>query len=322
MRGLTIALALVGATWAHAADTVPIPEGTRSITFDGQRLRIAAFEDLKAFVTPKLYVPRGRHLVRWNTGDSRVFVSSAHYAAEYRALRAQLAAKGDKGHAELLGRLARGYGFPDEASAPHLLGNWHWAAGDKEAAARWWKRAVLQNPAFAPSHLNLALAAVEAGERGVAVRELLLARAFTLGDGFGIDAAIDKLAAGATLELTGGTTLRASFYALAEREEEAPLDARMATFHRGMAAHFAKREDRAKLMSNLGLYLADKGKPVRAREAYRAALAELVRAGRSADGYAIAAVVFSNLSKACAASGWGGEAKDFERMAELAKGLR
>lgn len=321
---LARSLLLVCAALALYGDELETPRmvaldpDTRSINVDGVRLPIGVFEEFQRFSAPGVYLPRGRHMLGTNAGPLLAHQVSEHPATRYRALRDRLAKQPDKGRAELLSALTRGYGRPEDPVALHLLGNVHWRLGKKDAAVRWWRRAVLVNPAFPPSHLNLARRLLEQGEKGHATRELLLARAFNPGDGFGIAAVIDALAEKHGLQLTGSTTLHPRFYALSKPEELSDIDRRMARFSEGVGAHFTKLEDQAKLRSNLGLHFEGKRKPVLALRSYGEALAVLVRAGRSGEGYAIAEVIFKNMARTCRSLGWSGEAEDYEAMARQA----
>ena len=78
------------------------------------------------------------------------------------------------------------------------------------------------------------------------------------------------------------STLDAANYRAAEPEGLTELDRRHERFFVGMNAYFKRDSERAKLLSNLGLYFAGKGKPVRARMHYRSGLQALVRSGRAA----------------------------------------
>lgn len=319
-RGLALVLAIA---LPIAADPVPIPAGTRSITVDGVRLRLAPLDPgLTTFATPRLHLPRGTHLVQWDALASRLYVEPAHPAERYRRERDLLDAQPDGGRAALTASLADDPSRFADGTANHLLGRWHHAKGDHDAARRWYGRAVLADPAFAPSHLGLAVLAAVARKPAVAARELALARELDLGGGFGLAAAIDRAIRDHAIEADPAPELASAHYTPGTSEALEELDVRMQRFLRGIAIHFPPGVERAKLENNLGLHLDGAKKPIQARASYALALAELARAPASPARAEVAAVIFANLARSAQASGWAAEAADYAAMRDRARGGR
>lgn len=297
---------------------IPLTAQTTEIVVDGIRLPLTPLSGLERFGHPSLYIPRGQHRIGLGSAPTRVAVSKGSYAQAYRARRQALAASSDGGRKTLLTELARSFDHPRTPEALHLLGLLHHRAGRTAAAARLYARALWINPAFSPSHLDLALLRFEAGARPDGIRELLLARAFNPIDVFGIDPLIARLAATHQVDLAGRVTLDAAHYLDPRSEPLTELDQRMVRFCLGVTRYLDSDLERAKLLSNLGRHFAQQRKPVRARYWYHRGLSRLARFGRSRASLAAAAVIYGNLARTYPSTD-GGQAADYRQMAEIAR---
>ncbi len=300
---------------------VPIPADTTTISIDGTVLPLKPLTDIARFGRPALYVPAGRHLIRVGQQTAyRIYRSKEPYSAWYRTRRDKLTSQGKRGRRTLLTELARRFDNPPTAEPLHLLGNYHYHNGAQPAAIRLYRRALALNPAYAPSHLNLAFCLLEARDKAGGLRELRLARAFNPSDVFGIDALIERLAAKHRLALTADrAALQFSDYAPPGSSKLSQLDRRFVRFYTGMGKYLTRPEERAKSLSNLGLYFQRQKKPAAARRYYAEALGWLGRAGQSEDTFRIAAVILKNLSRTL---GSNVDGEDYRLMAEISESLK
>jgi len=86
-----------------------------------------------------------------------------------------------------------GLGRFSDPLLPHFWGNYWWQEKRPDAAIRAWKTAIRIEPAFAPSHLNLAYAFQEGADPAQAEAELAIAAALNVQDGYGIARHIRRL---------------------------------------------------------------------------------------------------------------------------------
>ncbi len=321
LLGVTMALATSAQAAPPDVTRVAIPADTRRISVDGVTLQLKPLSDIARFGRPALYVPRGRHLIRVGQQTAyRAYLSKQSYWNGYRQRREKTASQGAAGRRQLLTLLARSFDHPETAEPLHLLGNHHHRSGSKQAAAKLYRRAIALNPAYAPSHLNLAFCLLEASDKRAGLRELLLAKAFNLSDVFGIEELIGQLASKHGLTLTGATaTLLATNYIYGAQPKLTELDRRFIRFYTGVGRYIPRPDERAKALSNLGLYFQRKNKPQLAHNYFGQALSTLSSAGQNAKTFKIAAVIFTNIARTL---GSGRIAEDYRVMAKICESLR
>jgi tetratricopeptide (TPR) repeat protein len=194
------------------------------------------------------------------------------------------------------------------------MGVLHVEEKDLAAAERKFRRALRVNAAFAPAHLNLAHCLLRRGEQEEAVREVLLAEAFNVGNVFGLSRQISECKRACGIELGYGTAVRLDPAEYRGREPEDVVDQRMVALMEGLAKYAVEDLERAKILNNLAVHFADSGKTELALDHFRSALAVLKFAGP--ERFDVARQVFANMSEACRAAGFT-EADEYDQMLDL-----
>ena len=82
----------------------------------------------------------------------------------------------------------------------------------------------------------------------------------------------------------------------------------------GISKYAVEDAERAKILNNLAVHFADRGRPERALHHFREALAVLKLAGP--ERFELAARVFANMSRVCRKAGFD-EADEYEQMQHL-----
>lgn len=298
----------------QAQHGVHVPPGADIVEIDGQRLAVENVAALAESRAPYVFLPRGEHAVRFRTNESLVEVHvEGHLGDEYRAMRAWFGFPTSPRLQDLLQRSAWAFDVHATPFLLHLMGNVHVRQGDLAAAERKFRRALRINAAFAPAHLNLAYCMLQRSERQEAVREVLLAEAFNVGNVFGLSRQIAecKRACGLNVE---EATVRLEPRAYMGREPMDVVDERMVALVEGLAKYAVDDLERGKILNNLAVHFADSGKPELALDHFRNALAFLKFAGP--DRFEVARQVFANMREACRTAGFA-EAAEYDQMLEL-----
>jgi hypothetical protein len=295
--------------------STPVPATATILEVDGDRLPLANPSALALCRTALLFLPRGTHSVRFRPNESATTVTIRDdFQFEYDAM-------GDFfGHgprirtSELLSRGAR---VMDAYGTPFLLNflgadyanQQHW-----DAAERTFRRALAVNPTFSPAHLNLCRCLLEREAREDAVREVNLADVFNVGNVFGLAQAIGQTRR--KLGLPVGQLLPAELPDGAYRAVD-PLteeDRRMVSLLQSLANYAVREEDRGKILNNLGVHFADRGKPELALFHFRSALAAVKNAGP--DRFTLGRQILLRMSDTCRKAGFV-EADEYRTMSNL-----
>ena len=214
---------------------------------------------------------------------------------------------------DLLSRAAR---TMDVHGAPFLLnfmGRAHTGRDQWGAAERKFRRALRVNPAFTPAHLNLAHCLALRHERDEAAREVRLADAFNVGNVFGLNAAIGefKRRLGISQDDREPIEFDPAVYTAADAGSSSDDDRPLTALLQGFSKYAERAEERAKILNNLAVHFADRGRIELALEHFRDALAELKLAGP--DRFELARQVLANMGDACRKAGFE-EAEEYEQM--------
>lgn len=291
-----------------------VPAATEFLEVDGERLLITNLESLRRAPAPYLFLPRGEHAIRLRSGEQPLRAEvGEHLATTYTAMRSFFGA-GDKILTNEL--LARGARTMDVHGTPFLLnltGASYVAQSDWGAAERKFRRALVINPLFAPAHLNLAVCRAHAGDAEGAVREVRLADALNVGNVFGLAAAITQLRREQSLPDRDEEVVPLDFDRYVSPEPLTEEDQRLAALMTAMSKYAVAQEDRGKILNNVAVHFADRGKTETALEHFRAALGAIKFAG--AQRFSLAEQVFSHMENACRKSGFP-EADEYAFMRE------
>lgn len=299
----------------QARHGVRVPPGAAIIEIDGQRLPIENVAALAECRAPFVFLPRGRHVVRFRANEWPVEVHvEGHLGEEYRAMRAWFGFPSRPRAGDLLQRSAWAFDVHGAPFLLHLMGSLHARQDDLAAAERKFRRALRVNAAFAPAHLNLAHCLLKRGAQQEAVREVLLAEAFNVGNVFGLARQIAECKRACGITSVHAVTLRLEPQAYLGSEPMDVVDERMVALLEGLAKYAIEDRERAKILNNLAVHFADSGKTELALEYFRNALAVLKFAGP--ERFDVARQVFTNMSAACRKAAFA-EAAEYEQMLEL-----
>jgi tetratricopeptide (TPR) repeat protein/DNA-directed RNA polymerase subunit RPC12/RpoP len=294
---------------------VRIPAAATILEVDGVRLPVAHPGSLAERPAPLLMLPRGRHSVRFRTSDMPVEIEiDKHLLDEYEAMRKFFGLPGSIRTEELISRGARAF---DVHGAPFLL-NLEGAAQAKadqwDVAERQFRRALCVNPTFSPAHLNLAECLLRRNDREQAIREVLLAEAFNVGDVYGLSAALNQY----RRKLGIGTDARepadAAATSYVSTEPMSQQDHRLVAVLEGASKYAVRPEDRAKILNNLAIHFADSKRPELALYYFREALGTAKIAGP--ERFTLAMRILANMADTCRDAGFA-EANSYQRMQQM-----
>jgi hypothetical protein len=299
----------------QARHAIRVPAGATIVEVDGRRLPIARPEVLADAPAPYVFLPRGSHAVCFRPNDFPVPVAiQGDLVEEYESM-CRFFGVGEKVKmAELVARAAR---TMDTHAAPFLvnfMGAHYAAAGQWDVAERKFRRALWINPAFSPAHLNLAECLLRRTAHDEAVREVLLAEAFNVGNVFGMAGAIaaSRQRLAVPPDTAGPIDLSAVSYVAGETPTEE--DRRLTAILEGLSKYAVRDEDRAKILNNLAIHFAESGRPELALYHFHQSLAVVRYAGEGR--FELARKVFGNLKTVCRKAGFA-EADEYEQMETL-----
>ncbi len=300
----------------QARHAIRVPAGATILEVDGQRLPVARPEVLAAAPAPYLFLPRGSHAVCFRPNDYPVpAVIQGELVEEYESMRRFFGVGNKVKMGELVARAAR---TMDTHSAPFLvnfMGAHYAAAGQWDVAERKFRRALGINPAFGPAHLNLAECLLRRTARDEAIREVLLAEAFNVGNVFGLAGAIagirQRLAIPPDTARPIDLSAVSSYVAGETPTEE---DRRITAILEGLSKYAVRDEDRAKILNNLAIHFAESGRPELALHHFHQSLAVVRQAGEGR--FELARKVFGNIKTVCRKAGFA-EADEYEQMETL-----
>ena len=294
---------------------IRIPRGAAVIEIDGLRLPIVAPAALAEAPAPILLLPRGTHALLFRANESAVPVTiSSDFVVEYRAMREFFGVGGSVRREELMGRSARAM---DVHGAPFLLnflGASHAGADRWAVAERTFRRALAVNPTFSPAHLNLAECLFRRKELEEAAREAELAAIFNVQNVYGLAAAITEMRRKLGLPIGEAGPINVGQFCYVSSEPPSEEDQRMTALMEGISKYAVEEAQRGKILNNLAVHFADRGRPELALYHFREALAVLKRAGPQR--FELATRVFSNMSRVCRKAGFE-EADEYEQMQHL-----
>ncbi len=294
---------------------IRIPRGAAVIEIDGLRLPIIEPAALAAAPAPILLLPRGTHALLFRANESAVPVTiQSDFVSEYRAMREFFGVGGSIRGGELMSRSARAMDVHGSPFLLNLMGASHAAADRWGVAERTFRRALAVNPTFSPAHLNLAECLFRRNALEEAAREAELAAIFNVQNVYGVAAGVSQMRRklGLPIAEAGPVDAREMRYV-----GSAPLseeDERMTALLEGISKYAVEDAERGKILNNLAVHFADRGRPELALYHFREALAVLKLAGP--ERFELATRVFSNMSHVCRKAGFE-EADEYDQMQHL-----
>jgi len=295
--------------------STPVPATATILEVDGHRLPLANPSALAVGRTALLFLPRGTHSVRFRPNESSLPVTIRDdFQVEYDAMSNFFGHGPRIRTGELLSRGAR---VMDAYGTPFLLTflGAHYADQKQwDAAERTFRRALAVNPTFSPAHLNLSRCLLEREAREDAVREVNLAEVFNVGNVFGLAHAIGqtRLKLGLPLGQVQPAEIPDGAYTAVDALTEE--DRRMVSLLQSLADYAVREEDRGKILNNLGVHFADRGKPELALHHFRGALAAVKNAGP--DRFTFGRQILLRMSDTCRKAGFV-EADEYRTMSNL-----
>lgn len=297
------------------AHGIRIPAAATILEVDGVRLPVAQPGALAQRPAAILMLPRGRHSVRFRTSDMPVEIEiDTHLFDEYQAMRKFFGLPGSVNTQELLSRGARAF---DVHGAPFLLGFQGAAQAKADAwdvAERQFRRALCVNPTFSPAHLNLAECLLRRKDRDQAVREVLLADAFNVGNVYGLSAAIHQYRRKLGISAEQRDPVDAAALSYVSTESISEQDRRLVAVLEGVSKYAVRTEDRAKILNNLAVHFSESGRPELALYWFREALGMAKMAGP--ERFRLATRILGNMGDTCRGAGFA-EADFYQRMQHM-----
>ena len=294
---------------------VRIPSAAAILEVDGVRLPIRSVGSLADSPAPFLFLPRGVHAVRFRATERPVEVTiRSDLLGEYQSMRGFFEVDGSVRAAELL---RRGAWAMDVHGAPFLLnfmGARHVKEESWDVAERAFRRSLSVNPTFSPAHLNLAECLLRRGAREEAIGEVNAADVFNVGNVHGLADAVSRLRLRLKIPVDRCDPIEADALSYVTTEALLEEDLRLVALLEGISRYAVKAEERGKILNNLAVHFADKGRFELALHHFRNALEAIKYAGP--ERYAVAQKVFSNMSAACRKGGLA-EAEEYEKMQHL-----
>jgi tetratricopeptide (TPR) repeat protein len=285
------------------------------IEIDGLPLPIVDPAALGEAPAPILLLPRGTHAVLFRAHESAIPVTiQSDFVSEYRAMRDFFGVGGSVRSEELMSRSAR---TMDVHGAPFLLnfmGASHAAADRWAVAERKFRRALAVNPTFSPAHLNLAECLFRRNELEEAAREAQLAAIFNVQNLYGLAVGITEMRRKLGLPIAEAGSVDARQLRYVSSEPLSEEDGRMTALLEGISKYAVEEAERGKILNNLAVHLADRGRPELALHHFREALAVFKLAGPGR--FELARRVFSNMSHVCRKAGFQ-EADEYDQMQHL-----
>lgn len=295
---------------------VYVPAVAEFVEIDGLLLPLTDLASLTGSTSPVVFLPRGVHAVRFRRNELPVEVTVAgEFFAEYQALRTFFVRNGqDQQHEELLARAAR---TMDVHGAPFLLnqtGALHASLGEWDAAARYFRRALLVNPAFSPAHLNLAQCLMRRSDRIAAAQECVLAEAFNVGNVFGLKSALTEMRRQLGRITAEPQPLEMNLESYLSRETIEEEDRRLVAILQAASKYAVGDDQRGKILNNVGVHFAESGRPELALFHFRSALGCVRTAG--SERFQLARTILGNMRDVCRKAQFT-EADEYERMQNL-----
>ena len=272
----------------------------RALTVDHRLLKIQPWTSNEKL---RLYLPPGTHHVI-REGVSKWVEIETDFSDKYFSLHEEMnrnMTRAVKRHAE---SGAKVFFSGSEGLPYHLIGNYYFLISKNQkdrrgllnSARRRYIQAIKVDPGLAPSHVNLGYIWSELGENDLAAREVLAAEWLNFDNVFGIQTGIEELKR--RLNLTKpAAILDIPWESYEERLPEDNRDKKMVQFHQTIMRYSDQAAERAKLLSNLGLYFArQKDKARQAEEYYRLAIQELDQEASKEKQRSVFKVVSNNLA--------------------------
>jgi tetratricopeptide (TPR) repeat protein len=277
-----------------------IPSTARALTVDHRLLRIQPWTSGRML---RLYLPPGTHHVIREGVSKRIEIET-DFSHQYFSLHEEMnrsMTSAVKRHAE---SGAKVFFSGSEGLPYHLIGNYYFLISKNKkdrkgllnSARRRYVQAIKVDPGLAPSHVNLGYIWFELGENNLAAREVLAAEWLNFDNVFGIQTGIEELKR--RLNLTKPPAiLDIPWESYEERLPEDNRDKKMVQFHQTIMRYSDQAAERAKLLSNLGLYFARQENQARqAEEYYRLAIQELDQEASKEKQRSVFKVVSNNLA--------------------------
>lgn len=299
----------------QAQHSVRVPSAANILEVDGQRLPLANLAALAECPAPCLYLPRGKHAVKFRKNELPLEVTVASDLSQVYYEMRQFFNAGEKPReAELLSRGAKALDVHNAPFLLNLMGAAHVGKDQSAAAQRKFRRALRVNPLFAPAHLNLAALLYQQGAKAEARQELQLAEATNVGNCFGLSPGIYEVRRqmGLPPGPTSGNELALSSYVAQEPLSEEDL--RMTALMQGLAKYAVENAERGKIINNLAIHFADQGNNEQALDHFRSALAVLKLAGP--ERYKLAQHVLTQMGETCRKAKYE-EADEYDRMRSM-----
>lgn len=270
--------------------------GVKRLVINGELIRVAVKRP-----SWRLFLPCGVHhvVLDGQVREARVgrsYGDRYRTEAEIRVDPALLKAPLDRLVRERVAELDH----PAEPTLLNLLGHVYLRKQQWDAALRYYNRAALLAPGFAPAHLNRAIVLFESGEREAAFKALRVAEELDQAGAFGLERGTARLRD----RMSVGSKAPDASFDPAELEGERPEDDGVVNALMLVARLGASDLDAVAALNNAGLRMARKQRWQDAERLYRAALRRLSQREPSLLGRASARTVYQNLCRLYQAADW------------------
>lgn len=299
----------------QSAHGIRIPRAAEIIEVNGFRLPMTNIDGLQESPSPVLFLPPGRHAVRFRTSEPPMQITIENdFTAAYAEARRFFDIAGRIRVEDLIDRGGRTM----DVHGASLLLNFHgadYAAKNQwQAAERKFRRALRVNPMFSPAHLNLAYTLMQQERRDEAAIELELADLFNIGNVFGLTAAITDFRRQFSIDRPDTADTAPIQFVAGDYVSSEPLtveDERITSVMQAISKYAVRGEDRGKILNNLAIHFAESGRTELALEHFRNALAALKTAGP--ERFELANRILGTMSDVCRQAGFE-EADEYAAM--------
>lgn len=241
---------------------IPVSAGDR-LMIDGIELLPVNFSQADWSVV----IPHGDHLIQRGELPPELVSVRFGFVNYYQNRKAEVTEDGDYLFDRLLESSRQSFGIFRDPLLAHFWGNFYWQQGNADAAIRNWSSAILLEPSFAPSHLNLSFAYLERDEIGLAKTELQLARHFNHHDAYGLWSFITELNKEKDLLDTSSPLEHWDLEQYRWKEPSTDLTSEQQYVIRGlktMQQYITQESQRIRMVNNIGAYLLSESNPTEA----------------------------------------------------------
>ncbi|MEO2034928.1 MAG: tetratricopeptide repeat protein [Planctomycetaceae bacterium] len=262
---------------------------------------VAVFENvLFREWTGHLVCPEGTHVLRTGNSSVETITVDIGFPRYYLERTEEVSRNGTLDKDRLLRKTSETRGIFRDPVLPHLWGNYFWQRKQPEAAIRYWKAAILAEPAFAPAHLNLAFALLQKGQKEQAAREFRLAGQLNPLDAFGIRSHLAQFQSDLGDVLPGPVRLQmADYTGLSDLQQDLTTEQRDTLRILTTLRQYVTDEiEQVKMINNIGVYMLQEGYSFAALSQFQSAINRLAGIGSLQEHGALLGHVFRNMARA------------------------